>query len=44
MLNQGPRPTFGEHRRGLEVHLFDFDGDLYGQWVRVEWVARGCGT
>ncbi|HXG44365.1 MAG TPA: bifunctional riboflavin kinase/FAD synthetase [Gemmatimonadales bacterium] len=40
MLNQGPRPTFGESSRSLEVHLFDVEGDLYGQWVRVEWVER----
>lgn len=40
MLNQGPRPTFGDLARGVEVHLFDFDGDLYGQWVKVEWVTR----
>jgi riboflavin kinase/FMN adenylyltransferase len=40
MLNQGPRPTFGELRRGIEVHLFGVDLDLYGQWVRVEWVER----
>ncbi len=40
MLNQGPRPTFGENRRGIEVHLFGVDADLYGQWVRVEWVER----
>jgi len=40
MLNQGPRPTFGEMRRTLEVHLFGVDADLYGQWVRVEWVER----
>jgi riboflavin kinase/FMN adenylyltransferase len=40
MLNQGPRPTFGETRRGLEVHLFEVDAELYGQWVRVEWVER----
>jgi riboflavin kinase/FMN adenylyltransferase len=40
MLNQGPRPTFGESARGVEVHLFDFAGDLYDQWVKVEWVAR----
>jgi riboflavin kinase/FMN adenylyltransferase len=40
MLNQGPRPTFGEASRTVEAHLFGFDGDLYGRWVRVEWVER----
>jgi len=40
MLNQGPRPTFGEVGRTIEAHLFGFDGDLYGRWVRVEWVER----
>jgi riboflavin kinase/FMN adenylyltransferase len=24
----------------LEAHIFDFDGDLYGEWVRIEWVKR----
>jgi len=40
MLNQGPKPTFGEMRRTVEVHLFGVNQDLYGQWVRVEWVER----
>ena len=40
MLNQGPRPTVGDPARGIEAHLFDFDGDLYGAWVRIEWVTR----
>ena len=40
MMNQGPRPTFGVHARGLEIHLFDFTGDLYGATVTVEWVRR----
>lgn len=26
----GVRPTFGENAPNFEVHLFDFDGDLYG--------------
>jgi riboflavin kinase / FMN adenylyltransferase len=38
MMNQGARPTFGVHARGLEIHLFDFSGDLYGETVTVEWV------
>ena len=40
MMNQGPRPTFGEDARALEVHLFDFDGELYGETVDVAWVRR----
>jgi riboflavin kinase/FMN adenylyltransferase len=40
MMNQGSRPTFQDGRRTLEAHLFDFDGDLYNEWVRVEWVER----
>jgi riboflavin kinase/FMN adenylyltransferase len=40
MMNQGPRPTFGEAARTLEVHLLEFDGDLYGETVDVEWVRR----
>jgi riboflavin kinase/FMN adenylyltransferase len=38
MMNQGPRPTFGVQARGLEIHVFDFAGDLYGETVTVEWV------
>ncbi len=40
MLNQGPRPTVGEAGRTVEVHLFGVDGDLYGAWLKVEWVAH----
>jgi len=40
MMNQGPRPTFGVAERGLEAHLFDFTGELYGETVTVEWVRR----
>ena len=39
-MNQGPRPTFAEQGRTLEVHLFDFDAELYGETVAVEWVRR----
>jgi len=40
MMNLGPRPTFGEPALGLEVHLFDADGDWYDSRVRVDFVAR----
>ncbi|MBB3231880.1 bifunctional riboflavin kinase/FAD synthetase [Halomonas stenophila] len=35
VANIGWRPTVGSHRPVLEVHLFDFDGDLYGQRLSV---------
>ena len=38
--NIGPNPTFGEHSRKIEVHLIDFDGDLYGQSLAVEFMER----
>ncbi len=40
MLNQGPRPTFEDGRRTVEVNLLGFSGDLYDEWVKVEWVER----
>lgn len=40
MMNLGPRPTFGDERVSLEVHLFEASGDWYGSSVRVEFVTR----
>jgi len=40
MMNQGPRPTFGDGQRALEVNLFGVEADLYGKWVRLAWVER----
>ena len=40
MANLGPMPTFGIEKPTLEVHLLDFDGDLYGQTVTVEFIQR----
>ena len=36
----GTRPTVGGREPLLEAHLFDFDGDLYGAHIEVEFVAR----
>jgi riboflavin kinase/FMN adenylyltransferase len=38
--NIGPNPTFGDQEQKIEVHLIGFDGELYGQELRVEFVAR----
>ena len=37
--NYGRRPTFDKTDVLLEVHIFDFDGDIYGQQIVVEFVA-----
>jgi riboflavin kinase/FMN adenylyltransferase len=39
VANLGNRPTF-EAGRAVEVHLFGFDGDLYGNRMRVGFVTR----
>ena len=39
VANIGRRPTFDKRDVLLEVHLFDFDADLYDLHVRVELVA-----
>lgn len=39
VANLGTRPTVGAGR-SLEVHLFDFDADLYGKTLRVGFVQR----
>lgn len=36
----GTRPTVGGKEPLLEAHLFDFDGDLYGKLIDIEFVAR----
>lgn len=36
VANLGRRPTVGGTVERLETHLFDFDGDLYGQHLRVQ--------
>ncbi len=37
-LHLGPRPTFKGSPPAIELHLMDFEGDLYGESVRVDFV------
>jgi riboflavin kinase/FMN adenylyltransferase len=40
MLNIGVRPTVSEGERRVEVHLFDFDGELYDRQLTLELKKR----
>ncbi len=40
MMNIGVRPTLGIMPRTIEVHLFEFDGDLYGKKLKIELVKQ----
>lgn len=35
MMNIGFRPTVQGHNRTIEVHILDFQGDIYGETLRV---------
>ncbi len=40
MMNIGTRPTFGENKLSLEVHILHFSGNLYGRTLAVSFVKR----
>ncbi len=40
VMHLGPRPTFRGSPPSVELHLFDFDADIYGEEVRVDFCAR----
>ena len=40
VANIGTCPTFDNQELSLEVHLMDFNGDLYGERLQVEFVTR----
>jgi len=40
LVHLGPRPTFPGSPPSLELYLLDFEGDLYGEPVRVEFLSR----
>lgn len=40
MLNIGNRPTVGGKSRTIEVNLFDFDEDIYGENIAIDFIDR----
>jgi enoyl-CoA hydratase/carnithine racemase len=39
-ISVGTNPTFGRRQRRVEAHILDFDGDLYGRRVGIEFTKR----
>lgn len=40
LLHLGPRPTFAGSPPSIELYLLDFDEDIYGELVRIEFLTR----
>lgn len=40
MMNIGRKPTFGGTQVSMEVHIIDFDKDIYGKNIQVQFVSR----
>ncbi|CAB5151258.1 FMN adenylyltransferase (EC / Riboflavin kinase (EC [Olavius algarvensis associated proteobacterium Delta 3] len=40
VANIGYSPTFEDHQFTVEVHILDFDNDIYGKKIRVNFIKR----
>lgn len=40
MMNIGERPTFDKTKLSIEVHILDFNVDIYGKEIQVQFVER----
>ena len=40
VTNVGTKPTVGEYEKNVETHIFDFDKELYGKRIIVEFLKK----
>ena len=40
VTNVGHKPTIGEYEKNVETHIFDFDRELYGKKIVVEFLKK----
>ena len=40
ITNVGQKPTIGEYNKNVETHIFNFDKELYGKQIRVEFIRK----
>lgn len=40
VTNVGVKPTVGTYAKNIETHIFNFDRELYGKKIKVEFIKR----
>ncbi len=40
VTNVGVKPTIGEFKKNMETHIFNFDNELYGKFIKVEFLKK----
>ena len=40
IINFGPKPTFDDYRQSLEVHILDFDKNIYDQALGIKFLCK----
>lgn len=40
ITNVGVKPTIGKHAKNIETHIFNFDKELYGKNIKVEFLDK----
>ncbi len=40
LTNIGHRPTFGPQEKNIESYIIDFDKDLYGRKIRIQFIKK----
>ncbi|MBR1990523.1 MAG: bifunctional riboflavin kinase/FAD synthetase [Firmicutes bacterium] len=40
ITNVGVKPTIGEFKKNMETHIFNFDKELYGKFIKIEFVKK----
>lgn len=40
VTNVGLKPTIGDNKKNIETHIFDFDKEIYGKEIKVEFIEK----
>ena len=40
ITNVGVKPTIGEFKKNMETHIFNFDKELYGKHIKIEFLKK----